>query len=153
VAYGEGLAEVTGKLYGLLTEAEGEKAASWDVAKQQKRIWPWGNNWNADYVNCAPSGPGRTTPRRQYSPAGDSPYGCADMAGNVWEWCNSLYRPYPYAADDGREDLAESRGRVLRGGSWYNKNPATVRCAYRVRNFPDYGDVSGGFRVARSSLK
>ena len=45
-----------------------------------------------------------------------APYGVADMAGNVSEWCSGLYRPYPYDAKDGREDLAASGDRVLRGG-------------------------------------
>ena len=51
-------------------------------------------------------------------PAGASPYGLLDMAGNVWEWVSSAYAPYPYDADDGREDPAIGEPRVLRGGSF-----------------------------------
>lgn len=59
-----------------------------------------------------------TTPVGQYSPQGDSPYGCADMAGNVWEWTRSHWKGYPYRAEDGREalDTGESTPRVVRGG-------------------------------------
>jgi formylglycine-generating enzyme required for sulfatase activity len=89
----------------------------------------------------------------QYSPGGDSPCGCADMAGNVWEWCSSLYKPYRYRADDGREVLKGVEPRVLRGGSWYQDNPAIVRCAYRYRRVPDLRLDHVGFRVARGSLK
>ncbi len=158
LAYVQWLANRTGKPYRLPTEAEWEKAASWDPEKKQKRIWPWGNDWNPALVNCEPAGPGRTTPRGQYSPAGDSFYGCADMAGNVWEWCNSLWgadpaKPlaYPYRPDDGRENLTAGGLRILRGGSWYNDNPAIVRCAYRWGT-PDSGFDGIGFRVARGPL-
>lgn len=157
----------------LPSEAQWEKAASWDATHGVKRRWPWSDRWeggrrNTDY-DKAQSVPGSlfrgllkrpgskhvengTTTVGQYSPAGDSPYGCADMAGNVWEWCNSLYRPYPYAADDGREDLVMSGGRVLRGGSWYDYHPVIVRCAFRTGYYPDLRNYIG-FRVARSSLK
>jgi len=152
LAYVQWLAERTGKPYRLPTEAEWEKAASWDPEKKQKRIWPWSNDWDPALVNCKPAEPGRTTPRGQYSPAGDSFYGCVDMAGNVWEWCSSAYEPYPYRPDDGRENLTAGGLRILRGGSWYNDNPANVRCAYRGRNYPDLRDDDNGFRVARGPL-
>ena len=89
-------------------------------------------------------------------------WGLHDMHGNVWEWCQSLYKPYPYRADDGREDLGADGNRVLRGGSWTNVANA-CRSAYRLVLPPSLpalplrlllppgarGDGSG-FRVARS---
>jgi formylglycine-generating enzyme required for sulfatase activity len=71
------------------------------------------------------------------------------MAGNVWEWTSSLYKPYPYDATDGREDMASSGNRVLRGGSWFNLDDY-VRSAYRANDAPDGIDNSVGFRCARS---
>ena len=97
-----------------------------------------------------------TTPVGLFSRRGDSPYGCVDMAGNVWQWTRSLWgteggKPdfkYPYEPADGREDLKadEKVLRVLRGGSYFVDSGA-VRCAVRVRFDPDvrHGDV--GFRV------
>ena len=82
-------------------------------------------------------------------PAGVSPYGCTDMAGNVWEWTNSLYRGYPYRADDGREVQAKdgNEARVLRGGAYWN-DLTMVRCASRLRFGPRHWDDDGGFRLA-----
>ena len=64
-------------------------------------------------------------------PAGDGPYGNADLAGNVWEWTGSLYKPYPYDAGDGREDAAAEGFRALRGGSWLCRR-GYARAAYRL---------------------
>ena len=58
------------------------------------------------------------------------------MAGNVWEWTSSVYKKYPYRADDGREDMGASGARVLRGGSFLD-----IRTYARVSS--RYGDVPG----------
>ena len=92
---------------------------------------------------------GGTTPVGRYSPQGDSPYGCADMAGNVWEWTRSLKKGYPYDPADGREDLKAKGPRVLRGGSW-SSGQRSARCAFRFRYFPDYFNDHLGFRVVVS---
>lgn len=146
-AYVAWLRDRTDQPYRLPTEAEWEKAARGDDG----RLWPWGNDWDPARANCQPAGPGERTPVGQYSPAGDSPYGCADMAGNVWEWCSSEYRDYPYRADDGRENLEGGGIRVLRGG-YYGGNPGTVRCAY-CRGGPDDGSRNIGLRVARGPAR
>src|SRR6266511_1436172 len=75
-------------------------------------------------------GKGGTTPVGFYSPRGESPYGCADMAGNVWEWTHSLKNKYPYNASDGRENEKASGARGLRGGSFVNY-VGFARCAFR----------------------
>jgi formylglycine-generating enzyme required for sulfatase activity len=147
LGYVQWLAERTGKPYRLPTEAEWEKAAR----GQEGWLWPWGNDWDPARVNCKPDGLGRTSARGQYSPAGDSPYGCADMAGNVWEWCSSSDRPYPYLVEDGRENPLGNERRILRGGSWYNDTPNYARCAYRGRSHPNSTEVYLGFRVAKDS--
>jgi formylglycine-generating enzyme required for sulfatase activity len=147
LAYVTWLREQTEQPYRLPTEAEWEQAAR----GTEGLLWPWGNDWEPQKCNMQLSGPGGTTPVGQYSPAGDSPYGCADVAGNVWEWCSSLYQPYPYERGDGRENLEEQGARVLRGGSWYNDNPAWVRCASRDGDLPGLNYGLLGFRVARSS--
>jgi formylglycine-generating enzyme required for sulfatase activity len=68
------------------------------------------------------------------------------MAGNVWEWCSSLYTPYPYQARDGREDLAAEGRRAMRGGT-FGLDRRKLRCAYRNRNRPDDYGFTIGFRV------
>ena len=68
------------------------------------------------------------------------------MAGNVWEWTSSQPRAYPYAAGDGRDDLAGEAKRVLRGGAWYLSDDF-VRCASRFSYGPNYGYYDFGIRV------
>ena len=74
---------------------------------------------------------------------------CSDMAGNVWEWVSSAYRPYPYDPADGREDQAGAPERVLRGGSFMSADLGFGRCAMRSRSLPRRRQSHIGFRVAR----
>jgi formylglycine-generating enzyme required for sulfatase activity len=146
LAFCEWLSKETGKAVRLPSEAEWEKAAR----GTDGRIYPWGDKSPTDDLCNFSTNVGDTTPVGTYSPQGDSPYGCVDMAGNVREWTRSLKKSYPYDSTDGREDPDAKGGRVLRGGSW-DPVRRIVRCAYRRRGFPD--DFFGpyfGFRVVVS---
>ena len=142
MAYCQWLSQTTGLPVALPSEAEWEKAAR----GTDGRLWPWGDE-PPDSTRCnSNNNVKNTTPVGQYSPCGDSPYGCADMAGNVWEWTHSLYKRYPYKATDGREAPQSSGSRVVRGGSWfYHKGFA--RAAARGYYDPDYRGNNNGFRV------
>ena len=76
-------------------------------------------------------------------------FGLYDMHGNVWERCRSLYKSYPYRADDGREDISAAGSRVLRGGAWYY-SPSCIRSAYRIGLNPVSAPHHVGFRVTVS---
>jgi formylglycine-generating enzyme required for sulfatase activity len=152
IAFCEWLTEHTGKRFSLPSEAEWEKAARGVFAK----LYPWGNKWEQSLCNTQVSKIQGTTPVGHYSPEGDSPYGCIDMAGNVWEWTRSLYGDnpiepsygYPYDPADGREDLEAPNNilRVVRGGAWCH-SPIQARCAYRGRYYPEVKLDRRGFRV------
>jgi formylglycine-generating enzyme required for sulfatase activity len=144
-AYCEWLSQKTGRPYRLPTEAEWEKAAR----GTDGRVYPWGDEFDTVKCNSDEDHILGTTPVGQYSPGGDSPYGAADMVGNVWEWCSTLERKYPYRPDD-REDLDAEGERVLRGGSFY-QDRSVVRCAYRISHYPDLRLDHFGFRVAISA--
>jgi formylglycine-generating enzyme required for sulfatase activity len=150
VTWGEAMAycnwwsEKTGAPVTLPSEAEWEKAAR----GTEGRIYPWGDVFDKSKDNTSETGAGKTTPVGSYSPASDSPYGCTDMAGNVWEWTRSKKESYPYKADDGRENLEGNTIRVVRGGSW-GSNQVHARASYRHRLRPGdnlYYDRLG-FRV------
>jgi formylglycine-generating enzyme required for sulfatase activity len=128
------LSTQTGRQYRLPTEAEWEYAAragTTGAATETASLTAWydGNSG------------ARTHPVGQKEA---NHFGLYDMYGNVWEWCQSKYKPYPYSATDGREDLQPVDVRVLRGGSWESAAKA-CRASYRRRVTPD--PRSAGFRV------
>ncbi len=156
-AYCEWLCQETNRLYRLPTEAEWEKAASWSDTGKNK--FPWGDKFDAAKANTRESELDDTSPVGAYSPQGDSPAGCADMAGNVHEWTSTLWGsdlkqndfPYPYQPDDGREDTNtdERRHRVFRvyrGGAFRDRQ-SKVTATARNASDPDSKIRWRGFRV------
>jgi toxoflavin biosynthesis protein ToxD len=152
-AYCKWLSEKTNKEYWLPSEAEWEKAAR----GTDGRRYPWGNNWNPNLCNNIENGLNTTTPVGHFSPKGDSPYGCADMIGNVWEWCSSRYGGigilpnflYPYNALDGREDINVEDSHILRGGSFLNGS-GRARCEYRGKGDMIHKNNHTGFRCVKN---
>jgi len=124
-----------GRGYRLPTEFEWEKAAGWDPEMQRKRVYPWGDAFDAAHCNTSESGRGKASAVGSY-PAGRSAYGCEDMAGNVWEWTESVWS-------------ADESARVARGGSW-NYFHDLAACACRFGNVPQYRYDNIGFRCART---
>jgi len=144
-AYCAWLSAQTGESIRLPSEAEWEYAAR----GVDGRIYPWGDIFSHERCNIRSTGIGRALDVGQYSPLGDSPFGVADMIGNVSEWTSSLFRPYPYAHWDGREDLNDAHERVTRGGSWSSPD-LRARAASRGMNDPWFCDDDLGFRIAAS---
>jgi len=145
VTWGDACAYANWARKRLPTEAEWERAARGPEGWR----WPWGNEFVRGYCNTYGLGIGRTTAVYRFTPQGDSAEGVSDMVGNVWEWTSSLYWPYPYDADDGREDPSAEGWRVLRGGSWFNDLTVASATARLDGDFVFYTNV--GFRCAVSA--
>ncbi len=117
------------------------------------REFPWGSEWDeAKCRNTRNKGSGRTASVLDYA-VGCSPWGHYQMIGNVWEWCVDWYDTAA-PARWGNGVTAQAPGgtaRVLRGGSWYDEDPAFFRCASRRNNLPDNRIDNRGFRCAKDA--
>ncbi len=132
----------------LPTEAEWEKAASWDPVGGCKRRFSWGDevcdNGNFGFRQWC------TTPVGTFAD-GASAYGCFDMSGNVWEWTASRFEGYsgfkafPYP--EYSEIWFDGDHRVLKGGSWATRLPL-LRCSFRNFWRPRFRIGFSGFRCA-----
>ena len=137
----------------LPTEAEWEKAASWDPETATKRLFPWGvetpaaggDKANLDQLSF------RTTRVGAY-PAGTSAYGALDMIGNVWEWTASEFSAYPgfeaFPYREYSETFFDDGYKVLRGGSWATR-PVATRNTFRNWDLPIRRQLFAGLRCAK----
>jgi formylglycine-generating enzyme required for sulfatase activity len=140
---------VAGGGFRLPTEAEWEKAARSGSTHDSLAAVAWfrensaaqSHSYEFRQINAySPQPVGTRAPNA---------YGIHDLAGNVWEWCSSLWKPYPYDARDGRESPAASGMRVLRGGGF--ADPAEyVNAWFRHPERPDRRLLFNGFRLART---
>ena len=145
-AYANWLSKKNGRIYRLPTEAQWEKAAR----GADGREYPWGDEFDKNNCNSSEGGLDRTSPVGIF-PNGKSPYGCMDMAGNVWEWCSDWFEEDYYKKSPKKNPRGPENGsdRVLRGGFWGFVAP-NCRAAYRFCDGPASRDYDVGFRLLRS---
>jgi hypothetical protein len=132
---------------------------------EPQRAWPWGNEWDAGKAN-AENGIGETSTPGCFE-EGRSPYGCEDLAGNVWEWTRSLWgtdwgKPdfvYPY---DARDSNVKTSLRRTRSGGFCGAVRGTLLEVNRPLRLPPQGSpwrpvwrsrLSGGVAFLPCSLQ
>jgi iron(II)-dependent oxidoreductase len=136
----------------LPSEAEWEKAATWDQEQQRARAYPWGDHpatpgvhANVDQLAGGPVVAGSL-------PDGASPSGCLGMIGDVWEWTATSFDGYPgftaYPYREYSEVFFGSTHKVLRGGSWATR-PRVATPTFRNWDLPERRQIFSGLRIAR----
>lgn len=129
IAYADWLTRVTKWRWRLPSEREWEKAAR----GTDGRWFPWGNRFDARLLNSHDGGPFDTRAVGSY-PAGASPFGLLDAAGQVFEWTATLQR----------------RGRtIVKGGSWDDRGCGICRPAARHGRPQGIKHILIGFRLIR----
>lgn len=146
----------------LTTEAEWEKAASWDYVTGEKYQYPWGDGFDQTLVNfcdvnCAydwatkhlDDGYAETSPVGSF-PQGASPYGALDMSGNVLEWVVDWYGEDYYKHSPASNPLGPDSGleRVVRGGAWATNDYYVSSARRWAQGGPSFQHRSLGFRCA-----
>ena len=136
----------------LPTEAEWEKAATWDQDRRRANVLPWGDRTavagvhaNIDQIATGPLPVGAHAD-------GASPYGCLGMIGDTWEWTSSEFSGYPGFVAHPYPEYSEvffgGGYRVLRGGSWATRSRVITAC-FRNWDFPQRRQIFSGIRIAR----
>lgn len=138
------LKSITGKQYRLPTEAEWEYAAKsggkeekWSGTSDPSKLYEYA--WYEDNSSKKTHVVGTKKPNN---------LGIYDMSGNVFEWCQDIFRGDWYEESDKDNPLGPPKGpeRVIRGGGWFN-SAGYIRTAYRFGKSPDYRDENVGFRL------
>ncbi len=132
----------------LPTEAEWEMAASLESRTGVKRRFPWGDAPPAPEQANLDYRAGGTVDVRAL-PAGDSAVGCRQMIGNVWEWVDDTFGPYPGFVCDPYKEYSQpyfGTKKVLKGGCWATRSPL-IRSTWRNFYMRQRRNIFAGFRT------